>query len=204
MSKSILLLFQKINSLLWVYDIGKTGPLLQEAKALLTEMKDPFLQKIYDQYKGIYDELNVKEMQLELDEIHTFDNVESKNIFYSDANFSALLMIKNKYEADIRMVTSGEFQWSSIEHLQRISAADQASQNEVSAEKNEESDSGVVYELIFPNHSQRFGTITFTSSGITEGMLYSNNLNKSDAVDHSATCRLFIDLASKVYQVSSD
>ncbi|WP_039788558.1 hypothetical protein, partial [Paenibacillus riograndensis] len=70
MNERILHLFQKINSLLWVYDIRKTEPLLKEAKALLAEMKDPFLQKIFDQYKDTYDELNIKEMQVELDSMY--------------------------------------------------------------------------------------------------------------------------------------
>ncbi|KWX73598.1 hypothetical protein [Paenibacillus jilunlii] len=204
MNERILHLFQKINSLLWVYDIRKTEPLLKEAKALLAEMKDPFLQKIFDQYKDTYDELNIKEMQVELDSMYNNANIESSNIFYSNANFSELLIIKNEFEADIRIVTSSEFLWRFKEHHQEISVVDRESQNSIHAEKSEESDSGVVYELVFPNHVEQFGAITFTSSGITEGRFYAKHLSKSDGSHHSVTCKLFIELASKVYGVSND
>ncbi|CQR52691.1 hypothetical protein [Paenibacillus riograndensis] len=204
MNERILHLFQKINSLLWVYDIRKTEPLLKEAKALLAEMKDPFLQKIFDQYKDTYDELNIKEMQVELDSMYNNVNIESSNIFYSNANFSALLVIKNEFEADIRIVTSSEFLWRFKEHHQEISAIDRESQHSIHAEKGEESDSGVVYELVFPNHLEQFGAITFTSSGITEGRFYAKHLSKFDWSHHSVTCKMFIELASKVYRISND
>jgi len=202
MNNNPLYLLQKINLLLGVYDVEKAKILLEKASEMITASKDPYFKAMLSNYKDAYRELEAQLSQIQLD-----TNEDRSQIVYSNNDFSALIVLRNKYEMDIKIIVSAEFQWEyKKEHSEFLNTYNQEIQIEARRNRDEESETAVVYELSFPEVQSQFGEATFTSSGVMQGRIYSGQfkkINKESMGLYYELCSALFDLTGKVYKYAT-
>ncbi|WP_339285494.1 hypothetical protein [Paenibacillus sp. FSL R5-0486] len=200
MNKMVLIKLQEINSLLWVLDLDKAKPVLEDLVIMSKKSEDPFFSKMTRKYKRTYDELNAQLNQEKLNfvgvqELDHSTEQEYGHLSHSDEFASSLLIIKNRFELEIRVVMGA---------LKKLEYAKESIvvTNFLNARKVEESKTALVYSISFTDEVQRFGEITFTQSGIAIGRVFSNEypiLNDESIVTYEGITVAIIELAKKIY-----
>lgn len=173
MSKIILQKLQEINSLIWVLDIDKAKLILKEVNKILKEDHDPFYSKIVNKYKEICNNLYSQISQPQLD---PGEDMEYGHYAHTDQFTSSLLIIKNKFELEARVVMTVPI------NLNRGKETIESSYEsmEAHAHKTEESETALVYSITLSGEKPQFGEITFTHSGIAVGRIYSSLFHNMD------------------------
>lgn len=175
MSEKILKKLQELNSLLWVLDLDKADTVLNEIVGILRQSNDPFYSKMVEKYKRTYNALYIQLNQPDLilnEEQEYVDKAEQEygHFAYSDDSTSSLLIIKNRFELEARVVmTDSKNLRRDKDEIIISSSALEASANRV-----EESETALVFSISFIGDIPRFGEITFTHSGIVIGRIFSN------------------------------
>jgi|GEM_PF-4236570 hypothetical protein len=175
MNEIILKKFHEINSLFWVLDLSKAKLALDEISEILKQSNDPFFHKLVKKYQRTYNDLDAQLNQrffiFEGEQEHDRSTEQENGHFaHSDEYTSSLLIIKNKFELEARVVMSG----STTLQRKKESIMIPNPSMRVNAIQAEESETALVYTLSFSGDVPRFGEMTFTHSGLIIGRIFSS------------------------------